>query len=344
MNNLEKFKVRNIWFVILVGTVVFTIFIAEIGYGRFFHLIGSVNKSLIPLIILLNILNSIAFTISWKFLVPMEISFYKLFRFYIAGTFISNITPAFGAGGEPIKAILLGEETATSKAGCFASVVSQRLLSIFPFLLIELIGMWLLLYMPELVIGRWEILALVSSIVFGAGTFVLLVYFYTRKDKLSSFAHSAVRLLAPLIRLVKRGFDHRLYAEGVESSVNSFHIGLKNIRGNKKGLASAMFFSSLGWIFDIMTVYVVFLSLESGTQIHASVLVVTYVISMVSGWLPLFLPGGLGIMDSTMAALFILNGVPLEIALLATLLYRLASYWFNTVLGAFYLLKSMKSV
>jgi uncharacterized protein (TIRG00374 family) len=63
---------------------------------------------------------------------------------------------------------------------------------------------------------------------------------------------------------------------------------------------------------------------------------------MVSSWLPLFLPGGLGIVDGTMATLFIFSGVPLEIALLATLLYRLASYWFNTVLGAFCLYSALK--
>ena len=64
---------------------------------------------------------------------------------------------------------------------------------------------------------------------------------------------------------------------------------------------------------------------------------------MISGWLPLFLPGGLGIVDGTMATLFIYSGVPKEIAILATLLYRLISYWFNTLLGAFYLWLSLKS-
>lgn len=64
---------------------------------------------------------------------------------------------------------------------------------------------------------------------------------------------------------------------------------------------------------------------------------------MISGWLPLFLPGGLGIVDGTMAILFIYGGVPVEMAVLATLLYRLASYWFNTVLGAFYLSGSLKT-
>ncbi len=339
---MEKLRTRHILFVVLIGIAVFTVFIAEIGLGRSMHLMNNVNKPLIPLMILLNILNSIAFTISWKFLIPRQISFYKLFTFYIAGTFINNITPAFGAGGEPVKAILLGNETDISKAECFAGVVSQRLLSIFPFLVIELIGIVLLFHNPALVIGRWEIPALVFSVIFGICAFGLLAYFYTRKDKLSSFIGLTIRFSAPLIRLFNKDFDHREYADAAEQSINSFHSGLRYIYSNKNGLFNAVFFSFIAWISDIMTMYVVFLSL--GSETHISVLIIAYLISMVSGWVTLFLPGGIGVVDSTMATLFILGGVPLEVALLATLLYRLASYWFNTVLGAFYLWNSLKKL
>lgn len=203
---MEKLRTRNILFVVLIGIVVFTVFIAEIGLGRSMHLMSNINKTLIPIMILLNILNSIAFTISWKFLIPGQISFYKLFTFYIAGTFINNITPAFGAGGEPVKAILLGNETGISKAECFAGVVSQRLLSIFPFLVIELIGIGLLFRNPALVIGRWEMPALVFSVIFGICAFGLLAYFYTRKDKLSSFVRLIIRFSAPLIRPFNKDF------------------------------------------------------------------------------------------------------------------------------------------
>lgn len=340
---MGRFRLRNIWFVILLGIIIFIFSIAEIGYGRFLHLISNVNKSLIPLIILLNILNSIAFTISWKILIQMNISFYKLFRFYIIGTSINNITPSLGSGGEPVKAVLLGNETGRSKAECFAGVVSNRIVNVFSFLIIEFAGIGLLLYRPEpnLNLERWQIFALVSSVLFSFSIFGLLAYFYARKDKLFSFVNLIVRVFAPLIRFVKRDFDHTIYADAIERSIDLFHGGLKNIHGNKKGLASAIFISTFGWIFDIITIYVVFLSLGSGIQINASILIITYVISIISGWLPLFLPGGLGVVDSTMAALFILNGMPLGIALLATLLYRLASYWFNTILGAFYLLRSI---
>jgi uncharacterized protein (TIRG00374 family) len=339
---MERFKTRNIWFVVLIGAIVFAVFTNEIGFEKFLVLITGANKLLILLAVFFNLLNLITFTITWRFLAAENISLYKLFKFYMAGTFINNITPTFGTGGEPVKAMLLGKETGTSKAECFAGVVSQRMLNMFPFLTIGGFGIWLLFSKPEIKLGTWEVAALMFSILLAFFIFGLITYFYIRKDKLSSFVHSSIRFFAPFIGLVKKGFDHRAYAAAVEESINSFHGGLKNIHHNKYGLTKAILFSYLGWIFDILAIYAVFLSLDE-THIHISVLIITYTIAMISGWLPLFLPGGLGIVDGTMAILFIYGGVPVEMAVLATLLYRLASYWFNTALGAFYLSVSLKS-
>ncbi len=340
---MERFKGKNLFFVLLVGIIIFAIFASEIGYEKFLHLLGSVNKLFVLLVIVLNLMNLLTFTMTWKFLIPsVNISFKKLFKIYMAGTFINNITPSFGTGGEPVKAMLLGKQTGISKAECFAGVISQRMLNMFPFLSIGLIGTVLLVTRPELRLGAWELSALVFSIVISFLIFGLLIYFYIRKDKLSSFVHSSIRFLSPFIGLVKKGFDQKAYALAAEESINSFHGGLRNIHDNKAGLKNAIFFSFLGWFFDIMAIYAVFLSIPEETNIQISVLIITYTISMVSSWLPLFLPGGLGIVDGTMATLFIFSGVPLEIALLATLLYRLASYWFNTVLGAVCLYSALK--
>src|SRR3972149_2287917 len=339
---MEKFKSRNIWFVVITGIIIFSIFASEIFLDRLLYLIGNVNKPLVLLVFFLNLLNLITFTKTWQLLTRADVSFYKLFKFYMAGTFINNITPAFGTGGEPIKAMLLGKETGKSKAECFAGVVSQRMLNMFPFLIIGVLGIGLLFSKPELRLGTWELLALTFSLVLGIGIFGLLIYFYVRKDKLSSFVHSFIRFLAPLIGFVKKGFDQRAYSDAVDESINSFHGGLRNIHQNKNGIIQALLYSFLGWIFDILAIYTVFLSLGD-VHIHISVLIITYTISMVSGWLPLFLPGGLGVVDGTMAVLFVYGGVPLDIAVLATLLYRLASYWFNTIVGGFYLSILLKS-
>lgn len=158
---------------------------------------------------------------------------------------------------------------------------------------------------PDITLKAWESTALYllnSTLAFLA--FGLVIYFYIRKDKLSAFVRSSIHFFAPFIGLVKKGFDHRAYADAVESCIDSFHGGLKDIHHNKNGLVKATMFSFFGWVFDIMAIYTVFLALGFG-NIHISVLILTYTISMMSGWLPLFLPGGLGIVDTSMAVLFI---------------------------------------
>src|SRR3989304_5290931 len=108
---MVKFKSRNIWFVVIIGIIIFSIFASEIGLDRLLYLMGNVNKPLVLLVFFFNLMNLITFTKTWQLLTRADVSFYKLFKFYMAGTFINNITPAFGTGGEPIKAMLLGKET-----------------------------------------------------------------------------------------------------------------------------------------------------------------------------------------------------------------------------------------
>lgn len=326
---------------VLIGAVIFVVFTNEIGFSKFLVLIGSASKPLILIAVFFNLLNLVSYTITWRFLVTENISFYKFFKFYMAGTFISNITPAFGTGGEPVKAMLLGKETGTSRAECFAGVVSQRMLNMFPFLTIGGFGIWLL-FSSGIKLETWQVAALMFAILLAFSAFGLIMYFYIRKDRVSSFVHSSIRFFAPFIGFVKKGFDEKTYSDAVDESINSFHGGLRNIRNNKYGLGKAVVFSYFGWIFDILAIYAIFLSLGEN-RIAISVLIITYTIAMIAGWLPLFLPGGLGVVDGTMAVLFIYGGVPLEMAVVATLLYRLASYWFNTILGAFCLGASLKA-
>lgn len=338
---MERFKARNIGYVIAIGAIVFIFFTNKIGLSEFLSRISSVSKLLFLLVILFNFLNIISFVITWRYLIPANISIYKLFKFYMAGTFVNNITPTFGTGGEPVKALLLGKELGVDRAECFAGVVSQRMLNMFPFLIIGGLGIGLLFSMPGVMLGTPQIIALLFSIGLAFGTFGLIIYFYVRKDKLSSFVHSLIRFFAPFIGFVKKGFDHKAYADAVEKSINSFHGGLRSIHHNRKGVINAALFSFLGWIFDILAIYAVFLSLGY-TDVHISVLIITYTVSMMSSWLPLFLPGGLGIVDVTMAGLFIFSGIPAEIAGPATWLYRLVAYWLNTIVGAYYLRASLK--
>jgi uncharacterized protein (TIRG00374 family) len=70
----------------------------------------------------------------------------------------------------------------------------------------------------------------------------------------------------------------------------------------------------------------------SGSRPKASLVLLAYVASVVLGMIPLT-PGGLGFVEAGLATMLVLAGVPAPAATLATLSYRLVSYWLPIAVG-----------
>jgi hypothetical protein len=325
-----KIQKRKLAIPIVLGLVVFALFTHEIGIEQLQALLRNVNKHLVLLVVLFNLGNLLFFTLSWNALLTVKPSFLRLFRIYLVGVFVNNITPSFGAGGEPVKALLIGNATGVKSSGCFATVLTQRMLNMLPFIVVAIIGLVFLFLRRNL--KPWEGVALSFIILLAIFTLFLLVYLYFRKEKLERFTHAVVKKFTPLIRVFKRNFNYEEYVHEVDESIDVFHAELKRISQNRQQLTVAMVYSFIGWMFDVAAAYTVFLALDY--RINFGILTMSYTIAMVVGLIPLFLPGGLGAVDGVMALLYISSGVPKETALLSTLLYRLVAYWLNTVMGA----------
>ncbi len=71
----------------------------------------------------------------------------------------------------------------------------------------------------------------------------------------------------------------------------------------------------------------------TGARPHPAVVLVAYAATAVVALVPLT-PGGLGIVEASLAGLLVLAGVPSSRAVLATLAFRLGSYWLPLIAGA----------
>lgn len=71
----------------------------------------------------------------------------------------------------------------------------------------------------------------------------------------------------------------------------------------------------------------------TGARPHPSIVLVAYAATAVIALVPLT-PGGLGIVEASLGGLLVLAGVPSSQAIVATLAYRLGSYWLPLVAGA----------
>ncbi len=68
IDDMERFKKRNLLFVIIIGAIIFAAFTNQVGPAKLISLMGNVNKPLLLLVLIFNLLNLIAFTKTWQLL------------------------------------------------------------------------------------------------------------------------------------------------------------------------------------------------------------------------------------------------------------------------------------
>jgi glycosyltransferase 2 family protein len=89
--------------------------------------------------------------------------------------------------------------------------------------------------------------------------------------------------------------------------------------------------SFLNTIFDMMTLY--FLFVAAGQAITIGELLSGYALPLLLGRIAFILPGGVGVVESSMAALYTGLGVSNASAVVVVLAYRLISFWIPSISG-----------
>lgn len=118
-------------------------------------------------------------------------------------------------------------------------------------------------------------------------------------------------------------FDPRDVDDFVDQMVNTGLVLRKGWHGPAAGAV-------VNIVFDMATLYLLFLA--AGYQVPLGVLLAGYGLPLLVGRLPI-VPGGVGVVEATMTAIFVALGAPADATLIATLGYRLFSFWLPTLLG-----------
>lgn len=95
--------------------------------------------------------------------------------------------------------------------------------------------------------------------------------------------------------------------------------------------------------FDVVTLYLIFIA--AGDNISPAVLLAGYGLPLLLGKVAFFLPGGVGAVETSMAVLYYVLGVPQATAAVVVLGYRLISFWIPSLIGfpvAAYLQRSQR--
>ncbi len=83
--------------------------------------------------------------------------------------------------------------------------------------------------------------------------------------------------------------------------------------------------------FDMLTLYLLFIA--AGHTATPGVLMAGYGLAFLLGKVAFIVPGGVGVIESGMAAIFSNLGIPGSISVVVILSYRLFSFWIPSLLG-----------
>jgi hypothetical protein len=199
------------------------------------------------------------------------------------------------------------ETTAVGTGLAAASIISTATLFALP-----------LLAVPPIIAGRPVPDGLAQAAWLGAGAFMLAFaagWVLLTRD-------SAVDRVGRAIEWILNRFRRGRPSQGLPDRLRVARDAIRRDLGRKWWQA---LFASLGnWLFDYLALLAALTAV--GSRPRPSLVLLAYGASMLLGMIPLT-PGGLGFVEAGLTTLLVLAGVSARDAALATLAYRLVSYW-----------------
>lgn len=297
-----------------------------VGIDQVINALKIAKLEFIAIAIAMQFFTFFLYALRWKILnnvAGINVGLKKLLPMVLVGLAVNNITPSGRGGGEPVRAYILSREESYPMEETFATVVADRALDTFPFIVLAvltIIGMTL-----SFNFDTWLLVLMVVAVIAILIVLILLIY-------MSVNPNFGQRIEGWIIGLVRRFYKKN--SEEFEGKIHDVIVGfqdtMKMVISNKKVLYYAMPLSFLIWVFEILRVYFVFMSF--GAVVSPVVIGEVFILACLAGMIPL-LPGGLGAVDGIMIIFYSAAGITASISAAATVIERLISFWMATIMG-----------
>jgi uncharacterized protein (TIRG00374 family) len=126
-------------------------------------------------------------------------------------------------------------------------------------------------------------------------------------------------------KLRRKSFDPKESSAGVDRFVHAWRS-----LGSGKWLAPVLG-ASVNIGFDMLTLYFMFLA--AGDNVSPGILFAGYGLPLILGKMAFLFPGGVGVIEGSMVALYDSLQVPNSVSVVVILGYRLVSFWIPTLFG-----------
>ncbi|MFB6283914.1 MAG: lysylphosphatidylglycerol synthase transmembrane domain-containing protein [Halobacteria archaeon] len=325
---------KLLWFG--VSTFIIGIVIYLTDTQKFFNALS--DADVLPLIpaLIFGILGFMVLGYTWhRFLrkIDLSVSYLESFRLFLGGQFLNSVTPLGQFGGEPFMAYIIKKHTESSYEEAFSAVLSADIVNGTP-MLTFVIGSVAYLYLigelsTEIVNSFYVIIAIAAIGAF----FVYLMWFQSSRMEsyLRTFAGFFKKILGKITS--DDGSEEEKDSEGsVRDRVDEIKDAFRTIGENPRQLFVTAGYTHLFFVFQVVSLFIILKYSLGFRESRVAVLFVVIAISNLANFTPT--PGGTGAYEVGMAGLMdLLMGTNFELALSASILFRLTTFWPGLILG-----------
>lgn len=312
--------ILGVFIALVVGAVLGVFLRADLG--SFLNELSKANYFFLLLAFGAYIFTTLNLAARWRISLSAtghSVGLHNLWLAVFGSIFINNLTPFTYSGGDPVARVYLLRKTQrVPYSSGSASVMSEYLLDL-P-VSISLLMTGILLYFSKPLAKLVVVTIWIAVIIL---LFTLILYFFPKRTGAGWLGRSTMRILKAFRRPASR--------RKVMGGVKRFYASAQAITSTPKIALSVFFFAVITWGLALSRLFFIFQALGFDPPLPMLLLGIT--LPPMAGLVPL-LPGGIGHVDVTYVAVFVLLGAPLEIAILATLIERVIMLVFGTIIGA----------
>ena len=158
--------------------VILFVMLYFVGIDNVIDALKIAKMEFIVLAIATQIFTYYLYTLRWKILnnlADIDVGIKKLLPIVLVGLAVNNITPSGRGGGEPVRAYILAKQDDNYRMEeTFATVVADRALDTFPFVLLAVITIIAATLYFDL--DLWLLILMIVSVIVIIAVLILLIY------------------------------------------------------------------------------------------------------------------------------------------------------------------------
>lgn len=267
-----------------------------------------------------------------------RIEYWPMYKLAIELNFVNHVFPSAGLAGFSYFGLRMKQLNASLSQSTLVQMMRFALIFI-SFQLLLVVGVFILAFDGRA--NNFTIL-IASSL----GTLLLIgtvftMYVAGSEKRINSFTVGLTKIINRLIQIVRPKHPETINLDWVKKLFLDLHKDYLILRRNPSTLKKPLFYATMANLTELATVYVVFLAF--GQAVNPGAVILAYAIANFAGLIAV-LPGGIGIYEALMVAVLAAGGVPVGLALPATVTYRILSMVIQLPLGYYYYQVAIKTI